>query len=361
MKIGFISDSIGKENTGIGYYSLNLLESLYRNGHKITIIDHIKKHSLEKYSNDFLIVKNKFPFLKTLLWHFFLLKKIQSNDFDFIINPSFFPNVLGVANNLIFTVHDLSMILYPQHTKFGKGIYYKFFLPSTLKKSFKILAVSMSTKNDLIKILKVKKEKIEVLYPSLDKIFKSTKSHLLKDKVKNKYLLPDEFYLYVGTIEPRKNIENLFKAFDLVFEKNRIPLVVVGKKGWKNIQIKKVFNKLKHKKEITFTGYVERNELPVIYSLAKIFVFPSFYEGFGFPPLEAMICGCPVIAAKNSSLSEVCGDAVLYVNPNSFLDLSKKIINLSSNEDLMKELSSKGMNWSKNFLELNLPNFIKSK
>lgn len=361
MKIGFISDSIGKESTGIGYYSFNLLKSLHNEGHEITIIDYVKKDILKKYSKKFLIIENRFPFLKTLLWHFFLLNKIKKNDFDLIVNPSFFPNVLGNANNLVFTVHDLSMVIYPQHTKIGKGIYYRLFLPGTLKKASKVLADSENTKIDVMKMMKIDEKKIYVLHPCLDSIFKKIKNETIIKKVKNKYLLPNKYYLYVGTVEPRKNIENIFKAFDLTYEKNKIPLVVVGKKGWKDFGIKKTFNKLKHKERIIFTGYVDREDLPAIYSLASLFIFPSFYEGFGFPPLEAMACGCPVVTSNNSSLAEICGESAAYVNPYSVDDISKKMTNILKNKSFLKEIKNKGLIQSKKFTRINLPFFAKIK
>ncbi len=354
MNIGFITDSIGSANTGIGYYSFNFLKSLYVLGHNITIIDSVKKNELEKYCKDFLIIKNNFLFLKTLLWHFFLLKKIKNKDFDLVINPSFFPNVVGRVDNLIFTVHDLSMIKYPQHTKFGKGIYYKIFLPSTLKKSKKILADSLSTKKDLVEVFNTKKEKIKVFYPVLDKIFRKINNQQLKNKIKKRYSLPDKFYLYVGTIEPRKNISGILKAFDLTFEATRIPLVIVGKKGWKNNKIRKAFDSLKNKDKVLFTGYMDREDLPVLYNLATIFVFPSFYEGFGFPPLEAMACGCPVITSKNSSLGEICGNSVIYVDPYNYSKISQKMIEMSSNKHLLNELISRGIKRSKKFKKIKI-------
>lgn len=163
-------------------------------------------------------------------------------------------------------------------------------------------------------------------------------------KVQEKYNLPEKFVLFLGTIEPRKNIEAVIRAFDKAsYEFPSYELLLAGGKGWNNKGIYEIHNKLKNKDKIRFLGYVEHEEKPALYKLASLFVFPSIYEGFGLPPLEAMACGTPVITSNASSLPEVVGDAGLMVNPYNINELVEAMKVMLSDAELRQRFIEKGL------------------
>ncbi len=353
MKIGFISDSIKKNNTGIGNYSLEILRILSKIDCEIYLIDSQSKKFLNKFSTRKIIIKNKFPFFKTLLWHISLLHILEKRktNFDLIINPSFFPNLIGNKKKLVFVVYDLSMFIYPKRAKLGKYILFKLLLPDTLRKSKEVITISESSLRDINKYLNISKEKIHIVYPLLSssKIINYNKRK--HKEIISKYNLPSKYYLFVGTIEPRKNISFLLQAFDSVFEETKIPLVLIGGRGWRDNSIKITLSRMKNKNNVFFTGYVSDSELAYFYKSATVFIFPSLYEGFGIPPLEAMYYGCPVITSDNSSLPEVCGNAAIYIDPMCIKSLSEAIFEVTENEDLRKKMIKKGKKQASKFNE----------
>lgn len=205
----------------------------------------------------------------------------------------------------VTTVHDLVFVKYPETVD-------KLILDTQTKRVKKIIssgthiiADSMSTKNDLMEIYKLSDSLIDVVYPGLDaKYLVQTETEI--DRVKNKYHLPNEYILSLGTQEPRKNIARLIEACRSI----DVPLVLTGKYGWGN-------KSQADSKSVINLGYVEENDLPALYSGASVFAYPSLYEGFGFPVLEAMACGAPVVTSNISSLPEVVGSASILVDPVS--------------------------------------------
>jgi len=205
-----------------------------------------------------------------------------------------------------------------------------------------IIAISNSTKQDLIRYFQVPEEKITVTHLAADECFQP----LPFDKVqvfREKYGLDFPFILYVGTLEPRKNLPTLIKAFYYLKKKNiHHKLVIAGGKGWKYDPIFQTISDLNLIKDIHFTGYVPKEDLPLLYNAADAFVYPSLYEGFGLPPLEAMACGCPVITSNTSSLPEVVGDAGIMINPCDYDKLAEAIDNIISDTDLKIQFSKMG-------------------
>jgi len=235
----------------------------------------------------------------------------------------------------VVTIHDLSYFYYPD--EFLKKDLYKLqnWTKYSVKNAKKIIAVSKTTKKDLVKFYDLPEEKIEVIYNGYQKEIKNLKS---KIKIKKPYLL------YVGTIQPRKNLKTLIEAFFLLSKESpEYSLVIVGKKGW---LYEKIFANVEQadsfKNRIIFTDYVDNDALAYLYKNASLFVLPSLYEGFGIPILEAMSFGCPVISSFTSSLPEIGGDACLYFDPTSKEDLKEKILQLLNNKKLRNELVKKG-------------------
>lgn len=243
----------------------------------------------------------------------------------------------------IVTIHDLIFERYPQYYSFFdcKIHFWKF--RKAASSADKIIAISEQTKRDIIQFLKVPESKIEVIYQGCHKAFKEQQSEEFIQKTKEKYSLPEKFILNVGTIEERKNLLNVVKAL----KDTNIPLVVVGKKT-------KYFRKVEqfvqqHKISVQFLEGVSMDELAAIYKLADIFVYPSFFEGFGIPVIEALFSKTVVITSNTSCLPEAGGPDSVYVDPENHLDIQSKIKFLWDNESERKRRADKGFQFVQQF------------
>lgn len=213
---------------------------------------------------------------------------------------------------LVVGIMDLSYIHFPELFKPIDLYKLKNWTAYSVNKAQGVIAISQSTKSDILKTYDIDPQKVHVVYPGINK-FKTT--------MKGSYGIKDEYILYVGTLQPRKNIVRLIEAFKKVKSDGSgvtgLQLVIVGKKGWLYDEILGKAKELGIEKDVVFTGFVPDSQLPLLYANAKCFCFPSLYEGFGFPVLEAMQYGCPVVASNVSSLPELVGDAGVLVDPQS--------------------------------------------
>jgi len=217
-----------------------------------------------------------------------------------------------------------------------------------IRKAKKIIAVSQNTKRDLIRYFGIPEEKISVVYEGVD--------HNLFKPIESKGQVDDPYILYIGSEHPRKNLAGLLKAFKKVKEEKRfkdLKLVKVGKAGGKEADFRKqtldIVQNLGLEKEVIFTEFVPEKELPFYYSGAECFVFPSLFEGFGLPPLEAMACGCPVIASNVASLPEIVGNGGLLIDPHDENDLFRALSKILDNPNLKRELVKKGFEQARKF------------
>jgi len=236
---------------------------------------------------------------------------------------------------LVVTVHDIIPKLFPKAQTFRRNLYFKFIFPHVLAQADRIISVSQSTKKDLVKHYGIDESTINVTYLGSDLTY-------TKATVPKKYNLPKDYILFVGTVEPRKNLRRVIEAYKKLNPKES--LVIVGAKGWEKEDIYQ-----NSSKKIIFTGYVDSEDLPKIYSNAKVFIYPSLYEGFGIPVLEAMNCRVPVITSHVSSLPEVAGDAAIYVDPYSINDMKDAMAALLKSKKLRDEFIKKGIQQSKKF------------
>jgi glycosyltransferase involved in cell wall biosynthesis len=264
---------------------------------------------------------------------------------DVFFSPSHYaPRFTPVPS--VISVMDLSYLYFPQLFD-EKDLYQlKNWTAYSVKKASRVLTISNSSKNDIIKEYKASSGKIAVTYPGIKSSLDLQPNIYAMNQLKTKYGLADKFILFVGTIQPRKNIVRLIEAFAEVKKDESIPhdleLVIVGKKGWLYEDILSTPQKLGIGKSVKFLENVNDDSLIPLYEHALCFVLPSLYEGFGLPVLEAMQNGCPVITSNVSSLPEAGGDACLYVNPEDSTDIAEKIKKLVNNDRLRKELIEKG-------------------
>ncbi|MDQ1859231.1 glycosyltransferase family 1 protein [Chryseobacterium sp. WLY505] len=245
----------------------------------------------------------------------------------------------------VVTIHDLIFVRYPQYYSFfdRKIHFWKF--KKAADTADKIIAISEQTKRDIIQYLKVPETKIEVIYQGCHHAFKEQQSPELMETVKVKFKLPERFVLNVGTIEDRKNLLNVVKAIN----GTEIPLVVVGRKTKYYQKIERFLKKNKMEKQVLFLEGVSMDELACLYKLADIFVYPSFFEGFGIPVIEALFSKTVVVTSNTSCLPEAGGKDSVYVNPDNDLDIRAKIKFLWENESERKRREEKGFEFVQKF------------
>ncbi|QBA23763.1 glycosyltransferase family 1 protein [Chryseobacterium indologenes] len=245
----------------------------------------------------------------------------------------------------VVTIHDLIFVRYPQYYSFfdRKIHFWKF--KKAADTADKIIAISEQTKRDIIEYLKVPESKIEVIYQGCHHAFKEQQSPELMEAVKEKFKLPERFVLNVGTIEDRKNLLNVVKAIS----GTEIPLVVVGRKTKYYQKIERLLKKNKMEKQVLFLEGVSMDELACLYKLADIFVYPSFFEGFGIPVIEALFSKTVVVTSNTSCLPEAGGKDSVYVNPDNDLDIRAKLKFLWENESERKRREEKGFEFVQKF------------
>lgn len=266
----------------------------------------------------------------------------------FIDLPFFKPK----NTKFVLTIHDLIMLVYPDHYPSGIKGGIKFRINKFLikKNVDRIITISETSKKDICRFLDVDPKTVDVVYIAPKKNIQKLKSGKWESDLKQKYNLPDKFVLFDHGVNYNKNIPTLIKACRTA----KIPLAVVGKETENIGKLDLDHPELTHLKGVDFSGviklgYVSDEDLNKLFNLAYIYVQPSFYEGFGMPPIEAMMVGCPVIASKTQALVEVCGDACVYFDPNNVDELAEKIKAFSINENKRNEYIKKGYDQVKKY------------
>ena len=303
------------------------------------------EHFLKKFKS--VIVSN--PLLKSFVRKTLsCVSRVSSPSYDLYWQPNYIPQKVK-AKKVVTTIHDFSFHIQPQWHPRERIEYYRKNFWEKAAASDWIITGSHFTKEEIVNYMGYPEEKITVIYHAVDhKVYRSYEEEVLQ-VTKEKFGLSDTFLLFVGSIEPRKNLLNLLKAYHLLSHeiKKNCPLVLVGFKGWENREIMQEIEK--EKEYIHYLGYLSNEELAHVYGLATLFIYPSLYEGFGIPPLEAMACGTAVIASNAASIPEVCGDAAMYIDPNVYEDISEKITSLLTNTSKRDTLVKKGLLHSKRF------------
>lgn len=343
-----------KERVGVSVYTFQLLLYFQKISSKDTeFIVFLKNKPLKslpleneyfKYeivSGSFLWSQISLPF--KLYQNKFLKKKI-----DIFFSPAHYSPRLSPYKTIV-TIHDLSYYYYPN--EFLKKDLYKLknWTKYSVNNAKNIIAVSKTTKKDIIKFYNIQEDKISVIYNGYEKKIKHNINNI-NGFLKSRFNINNPYIMHVGTLQPRKNIILLIKAFSK-FKKTHweYKLVLVGKKGWMFEDIFKQVKDLELQNDIIFTGYISNRELQMLYENAFCFVLPSFYEGFGIPILEAMSNNCPVISSFSSSLPEIGGNACLYFNPNNKNELVEKLNIMVKKPETRKGLINKGKERAKMF------------
>jgi glycosyltransferase involved in cell wall biosynthesis len=321
MHVGINYTSALRQSAGIGRYTRGLVGALAnldsQNQYTLIVSKDSPLESLFPLPSNFTLkVLPLSERLLTILWHRLNLPLAidrWAGPFDLFHSPDFVLPPLGKTPGLL-TVHDLSFMKHPDGAAPKLRRWLNKVVPDSVARAHHILADSQSTKYDLQTLLGVNPAKISVVGAGVEPRFKPINNPEILNRVRQRYHLPDQFILSLGTLEPRKNFEGLIHAFNnLQADFPKLHLVIAGGKGWLYNSIFTAAAQSSATERIHLIGFVADEDLPALYSLAHIFAFPSHYEGFGIPVLEAMACGTPVVTADNSSLPEIAGQAALLV------------------------------------------------
>jgi len=348
VKIGIDLVNLRSVDEGIGRYARQVINS-------ISNIDKIDKCVLfiTKSASDQIQVENP-KFLKKIIevrrkkyipanQIYFALGR-HTSELDLLHSPVSVSPILSRTKTIV-TVHDLAYIHFPHYYTKTAIMYWRFAYRMACIKAAIVLADSDSTKQDLMKFMRIPDSKISVLYPYVD----AFDNRPFKDEIetlKAHYSLPDKFILHVGVPHARKNLPTLVKAFKMAKQMGTFPhkLVLAGpNKGWSFNELKEEINRSQMQNEVILPGYIMDSDLPVLYRAAEALVFPSMYEGFGYPPLEAMAQGTPAIVSNISSMPEVVGNAGLYANPLDYRTFANQIARFLSDPELANDLREKSI------------------
>lgn len=295
------------------------------------------------------VVNNSFASIKGHTWEQFVLPRyLNKLDADLLFSPCN-TGPLSVSNQVV-TIHDVSVFKRSEdyNTNFVK--WYRFILPRLAKKAARIITVSQFSKDELVEMLKISPEKIAKIYNGVGDNFKPQAWEVQKEFINNMGL-PKRYVLVLGSKIKKKNYLGLLKAWEILTREEKIKdvsLVIAG--GTVNTQEANEITKLVARLPRVYDiGYIDNESLPQLYSSAEAFVFPSLYEGFGLPPLEAMACGTPVLVSNAASLPEVVGDAGIYIDPLNIEDMAKGIYKIITDKELQNDLSNKGLKRAKLF------------
>ena len=346
MKIGVFAERIGSAGGGVETYELGLIKGLMnidRDNH-YTIYFSSECFCMENLCNNtnfvFKSVNEKSKVLRFIIG---IPYKLLTNKEDIVhvcsIPPLFNPR------KYVMTVHDLCSFIHREFFPWQIRQRLNYFLTKGIQNAAKIITVSESTRKDLIELFGIHPSKLSVIHLGLDRQYRPVEDKNAVRLTLDKYGIPPNYILYIGKIQSRKNIIGLLQVFYILKNKYKVPhkLVMVGRSLWNTKREFQEIERLGIKDDVIQTGHVPYSDLPAMYSGADVFVFPSFYEGFGLPPLEAMACGVPVVTSNTTALPEVLGDAALMDFPTNVEGLAQKVFLLLNDEHLRNTMREKGL------------------
>ena len=274
------------------------------------------------------------------------LKKIKAGLF---VSPDGYCS-LHTSIPQCMVAHDLGFLHYPDAYKKSHLLYLKYYTPRFLKKARRVATVSQFSKQDLLAQYRIKPEKIDIVYSAVKESFAPLEP-AAQDAVRENYTAGMAYFIYAGSIHPRKNIVNLLKAFS-IFKKRQqssMKLVLAGRMAWKNNAFHELLKTYKYRDDVVVTGYIDEGALAALIASSYALVYPSFFEGFGVPVVEAMQSGVPALTSENSSMQEIGGEAGLYFDPSSPADIADKLMLIYKDEGLRNRMIEKGFDIAKTY------------
>jgi glycosyltransferase involved in cell wall biosynthesis len=353
MRIAFDGTTLTPGRTGVGYYTEHLLQHLAR--------------EVVHTGDELIVVSNKPidtqaplpPHVRVHDGHRFPIRigwmQLRAASALAALQPdvAHFTNgmiPIGSPVATVVTVHDMSLRLYPNCHPVRRLLLNRPLMHHAIRQATSIVTVSNSARRDLLRLHGVAADRVSVVHEAASSFFRPISDGPMLEDVRARYSLPRQFLLYVGTIEPRKNLTRLMTAFAEA-RKRGIPhhLVCAGPYGWSSRDLAGRIERLGIRDAVHFTGYVPFEHLPAIYNLAEFFAFPSLYEGFGLPVVEAMACGVPVLTSSTSSLGEIAGDAAETIDPTSTDAMTEGIVRLATDATLRRDRSERGLARARSF------------
>ncbi|MGB8643953.1 MAG: glycosyltransferase family 1 protein [Anaerolineae bacterium] len=344
MRIGIDARLIFYQKAGIGQYIMRLTEALAQ-------LDHQDEFTFFTSRKDRTELVTQPNFRHRRLWtpshHRFERATLSAEFLPFNLDVLHSPDFIQPSRTRfpsVITVHDLAFLLYPRFLTKESARYYGQVDVAT-RRARQVIAVSQSTKRDIIRLLGVPEERVTVIYEAAHPIFRPLDRAQARRHVAERYGIQEDFVLFVSTIEPRKNLPTLLEAIRKLRDIYHVPatLAVAGQQGWLVDQMNEIVTRLHLTEFVRFLGPVSNEELLYLYNAARVFALPSFYEGFGLPPLEAMACGTPVVVSNTSSFPEVVGDAGQLVPPEDVEAWSVALWRVLTDQNLRDEMCEKGL------------------
>jgi glycosyltransferase involved in cell wall biosynthesis len=332
--------------TGVGHYTNQLVRyfSLLDSRHEYTYYYGFFSKTLVGSGHPVQRLRRQLPktpwFRTTLREAVFFFSRLFHSEFDLYFEPNFIPTGIK-ARKIVTTVHDFSFRLFPEAHPKDRIQYFDKNFANNILRSDRIITDSVYIKNEAMQFLALPAERITPVYLGVDHgVFKIYDRETLKSR-KEDLALPEKFILFVGTREPRKNLDRLMRAYAELPEQvqKEFSLVLIGPRGWGESD---PAARQKLANRVLVLDYLDTQKLALAYNLASVLVYPSLYEGFGLPPLEAMACGCPVVVSRAASLPEVCADAACYVDPKDVQSIAEGVSTVLSDDELRRSLIKKG-------------------
>lgn len=345
MRIGFNAQIISSPDAGVAIYARNLLKALA----EISAPDEILAFGSESQLSADTLSKLRMirapsgrrGWLRVAWEQTMLPFRGWQHGVDVMFYPDHTAPLLKKFCPVIVTIHDVAFLAYPHTFRPLRRMYKSFAIQRSIHQADAIVVVSEATKRECLEYLNVDDAKLHVIHNGLDPYFSVVKDRTKLQDARRKYTLPERYILFVGTLEPRKNVAGLLQAFARLSED--VKLVIVGMRGWLYKDVFRLVKELNIHDRVNFLGHVPYGDLLYLYNLAELFVYPSLYEGFGFPPLEAMACGVPVITSNSSSIPEVVGDGAILIDPRDTDSLAKAMRELLENSTLRQALKQRGL------------------
>lgn len=287
------------------------------------------------------------PFLWYWWFEHSIPRQLKKYEIDLFFSPDGYASLSTDVPQLL-TIHDVAFEYYPEGIPYLVNKYYRYYTPKFCTQAQYITCVSEKTKEDIIRHYGISADKISVVHNGYSAIFKPMEADDI-DQVRSQFSIKKPFFIYLGAIHPRKNVLAILQAFEkLKVEHPALPhqLVLVGRKAWDNDALESFFQKMAYKKDVHWIDHIQRHDIPPLLNAATALVYPSFYEGFGLPVLEAMACGTPSITSADSSMAAFARDSCLTVTPQDSTEISNSMFQLVNQPGLRQSLSEKGLRYS---------------
>ncbi len=354
MRIAFTAQLLGDTASGVERYVRYLLDELDAltagSHHQIDVYVNASK---KDYSWRRLAAKRVAGISHSRLlrigWEQLVFPAVTGGKYDLVHAPAYIEPLLSKVP-VVLTVHDLIALERPELCSWANMLHYRLLLPPSIRRAAHIIAPSNWVRSRILRLFNLPADRVTVIYEGVSDLFRMPVDPRVQRRTIESYGLTGRIILFVGNIEPKKNLTLLLQVFDRLKPRYRdLKLVICGRIRWKSRRFRIALKRLRFSHDVVLTGYLKDEAVRALYGLAEVFVFPSLTEGFGVPPLEAMACGTPVVASNRGALAEILSSAALAVDPADELELESSLRRVLDSIDLKQELREKGLAHSKLF------------